>query len=119
VKFPRIIPALLACIALSGCATRYTKFRATDPRGGLIAEWTARGFYYRTEGGYRITAVERLSAPPHSVLSKYPNGRRVTATGPHIVHWSTTKPAWLEKREGKYQREDLEEEVGGDWSESQ
>ena len=98
VKLPRIFLLLLAVLALNGCAT-YTKLRVTDRRGGLISEWVARGHIHRTEFGYRVNAVERVSGPPYSILSKYPDGWRTTVTGPNIDHWRCAKPLWLYDRE--------------------
>ena len=98
VKLPRIFLLLLAVLTLNGCAT-YTKLRVTDRRGGLIADWVARGHIHRTEFGYRVTAVERESGPPYPTLSKYPDGWRTTVTGPNIVHWRCAKPLWLYDRE--------------------
>ncbi len=101
-KFSRLL-LLLAVLALSaGCTSgHYTKLRVTNARGEITAEWVARGYILRSELGYRITAVERLSGPPHSILSKYPDGWHTTVTGPHILHWHCGKPFWL------YELEDL------------
>jgi hypothetical protein len=94
VKLPRLF-LLAACLVLfSGCLG-YTKFRATNPRGETVAEWTARGFFYPVSGGYRITAIDRISGPPYMLESRYPNGRRVTVTGAHIERWHTHKPLWM------------------------
>ena len=101
-KLPRLL--VLAAVALAllpGCAG-YTKFRATNFRGETIAEWTGRGFYYPVSGGYRITAVERISGPPYMLVSRYPNGRPTTITGVHILRWRTNKPAWLYELEHPY-----------------
>lgn len=86
---------------LPGCLG-YTKFRATNPRGEMIAEWTARGFFYPVSGGYRITAVERISGPPVMLESHYPHGRRVTVTGHNIERWHTDKPLWMREAEHPY-----------------
>lgn len=98
-KFPRLL-ALVALLLVTGCVTdqqesKYTKLRVTDEQGDLIAEWVAKGYVLRVDKGYRITAVERLSAPPHPILSKYPDGWRTTVTGPHILRWQCGKPYWL------------------------
>lgn len=94
VKLPRLF-LLAATLALfSGCIG-YTKFRATNLRGELIAEWTGRGLFYPVSGGYRINAVERISGPPFSLVSRYPDGRHATVTGAHIERWHTHQPLWL------------------------
>lgn len=97
--FRRVTPLRLLFLAailafLPGCLG-YTKFRATNPRGEMIAEWTSRGFFYPVSGGYRITAVERISGPPLMHESRYPNGMRATVTGHHIQRWHTHKPLWM------------------------
>jgi len=94
-KFPRLL-LLLAALVFAGCATgEYTKFRVTNQRGEVLAEWVARGKIARTEAGYRITAVERRSGAPYALLSKYPEGWRTTVAGPHIRHWRCGQPFWL------------------------
>jgi len=95
VKLPRLLlfSALLAF--LPGCIG-YTKFRATNRRGEMIAEWTGRGLFYPVSGGYRINAVERVSGPPLMHVTRYPHGFRTTVTGAHIERWHTYEPAWLE-----------------------
>jgi hypothetical protein len=94
VKFFRALLLALALLSFTGCVG-YTKFRSTNPRGETIAEWTGRGLFYPVSGGYRITAVERISGPPYMLESRYPNGRRVTVTGSHIERWHTHKPLWM------------------------
>ena len=95
-KFPRLLLLLAVLVLTAGCASRrYTKLRVTNPRGEILAEWVARGYILRSEQGYRITAVERLSGEPHPILSKYPDGWHTTVTGPHILHWRCGKPFWL------------------------
>jgi hypothetical protein len=94
VKLFRLLLVCAFLIVLPGCLG-YTKFRATNVRGETIAEWTARGFFYPVSGGYRITAVERISGPPHMLESRYPNGIRTVVTGAHIERWHTNKPLWL------------------------
>ncbi len=100
-KFPRsfaLLAALAALVLVTGCETysgHFTKLRVTDQQGDLIAEWVAKGYVLPVDKGYRITAVERLSAPPHAILSKYPEGWRTTVTGPHILRWQCGKPYWL------------------------
>lgn len=98
-KLTRVLFLLALAALLPACAetTRYTKFRSSNLRGEPIAEWTARGFYYRTATGYRITAVERLSGPPFPYESRFPHGWKTTVTGPSIEHWPTAKPAWLDE----------------------
>ncbi len=96
----RFLPLLAALLFLTGCqtsqtSTKFTKLRATNHRGELIAEWIARGRVRATENGYRITAVERLSAPPYPTLTTYPDGWRTNVVGPHIVRWRCPKPLWL------------------------
>ena len=104
-KPPRLL-ALAALLLVTGCATTthegtYTKLQVTDERGRMIAEWVAKGLLLPVDKGYRITAVERISAPPHSVLAKYPDGWRTTVTGPHILHWHCGKPYWLYQLENE------------------
>lgn len=94
-KFPRLLLLAAACAFLPGCIG-YTKFRATNPRGEMIAQWTARGLFYPVTGGYRITAVERVSGPPLMHVTRYPRGLRTMVTGAHIERWHTPKPAWLD-----------------------
>jgi hypothetical protein len=101
VKLTRALSFLALVALLPGCAgsTGYTKFRSSNLRGEMLAEWTARGFYYRTTSGYRITAVERISGPPYPHLSRYPHGWPTTVTGPNIEKWRTARPAWLDEEE--------------------
>jgi hypothetical protein len=94
VKLSPLLLLFAALAVLPGCAG-YTKFRTTNYRGELTAEWTARGFYYPVSGGYRINAIERISGPPHMLVSRYPEGRRTNVTGPNIVRWRTNKPLWM------------------------
>ena len=95
-KFPRLLPLLAVLVLAGGCASgHYTKLRVTNHRGEIMAEWVARGHILRSEKGYRITAVERRSGPPHPIFSKYPDGWHTTVTGPHILHWRCGKPFWL------------------------
>ncbi|MEA3211221.1 MAG: hypothetical protein QOE70_4278 [Chthoniobacter sp.] len=107
VKPARVLFLLVALGSLPGCAG-YTKFRSTNLRGDLIAEWTARGGYYPISVGYRITAVERISGPPHVHISRYPSGWVTTVTGPRIVHWTTTKPEWLDQSDTTMSKEIIE-----------
>ncbi|MGB8167543.1 MAG: hypothetical protein WCF18_08625 [Chthoniobacteraceae bacterium] len=93
-KLPRLLFLLAAAAFLPGCIG-YTKFRATNLRGEMIAEWTGRGLFYPVSGGYRITAVERISGPPNMHESHYPNGMRTMVTGAHIERWHTHKPLWM------------------------
>lgn len=80
----------------AACQTPYTKFEVTNHRGEMIAEWIAEGLYWRTEDGmYRIKAVQRVSGPPYSQETHYPNGWQTLVSGPHIVHWRCGKPLWL------------------------
>jgi hypothetical protein len=88
-------------VVLPGCFG-YTKFRATNPRGETIAEWTSRGLFYPVSGGYHITAVERISGPPHMLESHYPHGIGATVTGAHIERWHTHKPLWMYELERPY-----------------
>ena len=95
-KFFRLLPLLAALVFTAGCASeRFTKLRVTNHRGEVLAEWVARGYVLRSEQGDRITAVERLSGPPHPILSRYPDGWHTTVTGPHILRWRSGKPFWL------------------------
>ena len=100
-KLTRVLFLLALAALLPGCAgytryERYTKFRSSNLRGETLAVWTARGFYYPIAGGYRITAVERVSGPPYPHESRYPHGWKTTVTGPAIESWPTEKPAWLD-----------------------
>ena len=94
------IIGLCAALSLSGCATRYTKFHVTDYRGKVLAEWIAEGPTQRVRNGYRIKAVQRTSAPPHSQTMTYPNGWKTTVVGPHIIHRPCGKPFWLYQLDG-------------------
>ena len=69
-------------------------------RDELVAEWIARGYVVPLERGYGITAVERRSAPPYSMVNRYPDGWRTTVVGPNIHHWHCPKPQWLAEYEG-------------------
>ena len=102
-KFPRLPLLLAAALTLAtGCASqRFTRLRVTDHHGAVLAEWVARGFIRRSEQGYRITAVERVSGPPFAIVSRYPEGWRTTVTGPHILHWRSGKPLWLYELEDR------------------
>ena len=86
---------LVIGVFLAGCQTTYTKFRVTNYRSELIADWIAEGGYSKVGTGYKIKAVERTSAPPYAQISRYPNGWRTTIDGPHIVYWRCGKPLWL------------------------
>jgi hypothetical protein len=99
VKLSRVLFLLALALLLPACTgyTGYTKFRSSNLRGETIAEWTARGYYYPTATGYRITAVERISGPPFPHESRFPHGWKTTVTGPSIEHWRTEKPAWLDE----------------------
>jgi hypothetical protein len=99
VKLNRVSFLLALAALLPGCASpgTYTKFRSSNLRGEMIAEWTARGPYYQTSSGYRITAVERVSGEPYPHESRYPRGWKTTVTGPSIDKWRTEKPAWLDE----------------------
>ena len=101
-KLPRLLLLLAALTLSAGCGSgRYTKLRVTNHRGEILAEWVARGCILPSEQGYRITAVERLSGPPHPVLSRYPDGWHTSVTGPHILHWRCGKPLWLYELENQ------------------
>lgn len=95
------LPLLAALVLVTGCqTTKFTKLRVTNHRGEMIAEWTAKGAVSATERGYRITAVERLSGPPYSTYTRYPDGWRTNAVGPHILRWRCQKPLWLAELDG-------------------
>ena len=87
-----------AAMFLTGCQT-YTKFRVTNYRDEMVAEWIARGHVARAGRGYRITAVQRLSGGAYPTLSRYPDGWRTTVDGPHIVRARCGKPFWLYQME--------------------
>ena len=93
-KLSRLFLLCALLLFLPGCIG-YTKFRSTNPRGETIAEWTARGFFYPVSGGYHITAIERISGPPHMLESHYPNGLPTVVTGALIERWHTHKPLWM------------------------
>lgn len=102
--FPRTLLLLAALCFTAGCASgfgahRFTKLRVTNHRGEFLAEWVTRGPVRRIDQGYRITAVERQSAPPHALLVKYPDGWKTTVTGPHILRWRCGQPHWLYESE--------------------
>ena len=88
---------LVAAALLTGCET-YTKFRVTNYRDEVVAEWIARGHIARVGNGYRITAVERISGPPYRTITCYPDGWRTTVDGPHIVYARCGKPYCLYHR---------------------
>jgi hypothetical protein len=110
VKFLRLAFLLLVAAAISGCVTAplgrsavrqpYYKVRVTDPQSYLVAEWIAEGEVRRHREGYRFKAVQRVSAPPFSIRSRYPQGRTVYAVGPHIVVQPVGKPHWLYELDG-------------------
>ena len=89
-----------AVLLLCGCANEFTRLRVTNARDELVAEWVARGYVMPLERGYAINAVERISGPPYSIVSHYPDGWRTVVTGPHIWHWRCPKPQWLAEYEG-------------------
>lgn len=101
-KPPALLASLLILFAAAACETprghvpaTYTKIREMNYRGELIAEWVVKGPIWPVEVGYRIKAVERLSAPPHPILTKYPEGWKTTITGPRIERWEVGEPLWL------------------------
>jgi len=90
----------IAGLLLCGCQNSFTRFQVTNYRNELIAEWVARGYVEPLERGYGITAVERISGPPYSITSHYPDGWPTVVTGPHIWHWRCAKPHWLAVYDG-------------------
>jgi hypothetical protein len=100
-NFFRVI-MLVVVLASAGCETsrRYTKFRVTNYRGELVADWIAEGNYRKVDNGFRIKAIERTSGPPHSLTTRYPNGWNTHIEGPHIVYWQCGKPWWLYQLDG-------------------
>lgn len=100
VKLSSLLPIAAAALLLCGCANTFTRFRVTNYHDELVAEWIARGFVEPLERGYGITAVERISGPPYSIVSHYPDGWPTVVTGPHIRHWHCPKPQWLAEYEG-------------------
>ena len=98
---------LFAALASAACQTstsrnaRYTKFRVTNYRGELVADWIAEGRFRKVDNGFRIKAVERTSAPPFVQHMRYPNGWNTTVDGPHIVYWNCGKPLWLYELDGR------------------
>ncbi|MDQ3624584.1 MAG: hypothetical protein M3463_19220 [Verrucomicrobiota bacterium] len=104
--FSRFFFSLLALVFLAGCHTtrstgrstyphRYHKVEVTDYRGNLIAQWVAEGEVRKWDTGYRFRAVERVSAPPHVVRTRYPLARLVYIDGPNITVAPYRKPGWL------------------------
>lgn len=88
--------ALAFALAFTGCAYpgRYSKVVTMETDGKLIASWTAKGWVWRTNDGYRFTAVERrINNPPREF--RYPLGRRVRTLAPRTVIYRTEEPAWL------------------------
>ena len=76
-----------------------------SPQGASIEVRERRDNYAKfviepLERGYGITAVERISGPPYSIVSHYPDGWPTVVTGPHIRHWHCPKPQWLAEYEG-------------------
>ena len=109
VNFSRSLLPLLAALLFAGCATPlgrptwkqpYRKVTETNLRGELVAEWIAEGYVWRHGGGYRFHAVQRISGPPYVISNRYPQGRKVTITGPHITVGPCGKPEWLEQLDG-------------------
>lgn len=96
----KLLP-LLALAFVAGCQTKYTKFTVTDFEGDRVATWVAEGSYAKVDQTYRIRAVERLSAGPHEVLTKYPNGWTAIVVGQNIVREPVPKPEWLVELDGK------------------
>ncbi len=78
----------------------YFKVRVTDPEGALVAEWIAQGKVSTAGIGYRFTAVQRISGPRYSILTKYPLGRKVYIEGPNIIISPIGKPLWLHRWQG-------------------
>ncbi|HYR57125.1 MAG TPA: hypothetical protein VEO95_00790 [Chthoniobacteraceae bacterium] len=100
-KLSRLLLVAAALAFLPGCIG-YTKFRATNPRGEMIAEWTGVGLFYPVSNGYHITAVDRTIGPPLMLESHYPHGMPATVTGAHIERWHTHKPQWMYELEHPY-----------------
>ena len=110
-NFLRTLLPLLALAACIGCAgptplgrsgspQRYSRVTVTNPRGLLVAEWIAEGPVKARGEGYRFRTVQRVSAPPFSVVSRYPLGRVVWITGPNITVAPSGKPVWLYDLDG-------------------
>jgi hypothetical protein len=111
----RFLAPLAALMLLAGCQTSstiFTKLRVTNYRDEVISEWVARGPIFPIERGYRITAVERISGPPYSMLNTYPDGWRTTVVGPHIRLWRCSEPAWLAEFEGDHRLIGIELDSG-------
>ena len=100
VKLSSLLPIASAALLLCGCQNTFTRFRVTNYRDELVAEWVARGFVEPLERGYGITAVERKSGPPYSQVTRYPDGWPTVVTGSHIQHWHCPKPQWLAEYDG-------------------
>jgi hypothetical protein len=101
VNLSRFAWLLLTLPFLAGCETTYTRLRVTNPRGELIADWVARGYVWRTEEGYRITALERTDGRPYPKTTYYPDGWRTTVVGPYVRRWRCAKPGWLDGSIGR------------------
>ena len=101
---------LLAVVLLSaGCVTplgrskfpeHYRKITITDYHGNLVAEWIAEGNVPQRGEGYAFKAVQRTSAPPFVTTSHFPQGRKVSISGPHITVAPCGKPDWLYELDG-------------------
>jgi len=100
VKLSSLLSIGAATLLFCGCQSTFTRFRVTNYRDELVSEWISRGFVMPLERGYGITAVERISGPPYSVVSRYPDGWPTVVVGPHIQHWHCSRPQWLAEYEG-------------------
>ena len=65
---PLCAVALGACQSMPYSTGIYTKFRVTNYRGDLVADWIAEGPYHAVGDGYEIKAVERTSGPHAACL---------------------------------------------------
>jgi hypothetical protein len=100
---PSLLKSLLAlgcALAFPACTSRqtsakFTALRVSTYRGETLSEYVARGPVQKVEGGFKIHAVERRSAPPYAQRSRYPYGWDTTVLGPRIHRWETEKPDWL------------------------
>lgn len=99
-RSPFRLLALVPLLLLTGCEsfawkqTHYYRVVLLERDGSLIAAYTARGYVYRREDGYRLTAVERCTPnPPREV--HYPLGWRIHTQCAKTVIYEVGKPAWM------------------------
>ena len=109
-KKPALLAALACCLALPACESLpvykpgYYRIVETNVRGEWLVAWEAEGRVRHThskfqeDDGSAFSAVSRkvyTSKPPYEI--RYPLGRRVMVSAPHILVEPIDKPAWLKK----------------------